>query len=96
MLLTVFSPYLGEACEAHIVGSDKELDLAVLEIPWHGHPALCPADANAVMAARTCRVLGLRTAREIEVHPKAGASWEALALDAVVAHVGARPEECFF
>ena len=62
MLLTVFSPYLGEACEAHIVGSDKELDLAVLEIPWQGHPALCPADANAVMAARTCRVLGLRTA----------------------------------
>jgi predicted AAA+ superfamily ATPase len=41
-------------------------------------------------------LLGLRTAREIETHPKLGASWEGFALDAVVSRLGARPEECFF
>jgi len=59
MLVTVFSPYLGDACEAQVVASDEELDLAVLEIPWKGHPALSPADANALAAAGAGRVIGL-------------------------------------
>jgi hypothetical protein len=41
-------------------------------------------------------LLGLRTAREIETHPKVGASWEGFALDVVVSRLGIRPEECFF
>jgi hypothetical protein len=41
-------------------------------------------------------LLGLGTAREIDAHPKLGASWEGFALDAVVSRLGARPEECFF
>jgi len=41
-------------------------------------------------------LLGLGTAREIESHPKVGASWEGFALDAVVSRLAARPEECFF
>jgi predicted AAA+ superfamily ATPase len=41
-------------------------------------------------------LLGLETARQIESHPKVGASWEGFALDAVVSQLGARPEECFF
>ncbi len=32
----------------------------------------------------------------IESHPKVGASWEGFALDAVVARLGALPEECYF
>jgi predicted AAA+ superfamily ATPase len=41
-------------------------------------------------------LLGLRNAREIDTHPKVGASWEGFALDAVVARLRAEPEECFF
>jgi predicted AAA+ superfamily ATPase len=41
-------------------------------------------------------LLGLGSAREIETHPKVGASWEGFALDVVISRVTARPEECFF
>jgi predicted AAA+ superfamily ATPase len=41
-------------------------------------------------------LLGLATAREIDTHPKVGASWEGFALNAVVARLQAQPEECFF
>ena len=34
--------------------------------------------------------------RELERHPKIGASWEGFAIRAVVERLGARPEECFF
>jgi predicted AAA+ superfamily ATPase len=40
-------------------------------------------------------LLGLGTSRDIESHPTLGASWEGFALEAVVAHIRARPEECF-
>lgn len=80
MLLTVFSPYLGDACEAHMVASDDALDLAVLEIPWQGHPSLSPADANTVTAARACRVIGLGTAMQHTTEPdfvsEEGETWE--------------------
>lgn len=41
-------------------------------------------------------LLGLGTAREIDSHPKVGASWEGFALDLVMSRLTARPEECFF
>ena len=41
-------------------------------------------------------LLGLGTAREIESHPKVGASWEGFALDLVMSRLAARPEDCFF
>jgi predicted AAA+ superfamily ATPase len=41
-------------------------------------------------------LLGLNSAREIDVHPKVGASWEGFALSAVASRLQARPEECFF
>ncbi len=41
-------------------------------------------------------LLGLRNAREIDTHPKVGASWEGFALETVVACLRAEPEECFF
>jgi predicted AAA+ superfamily ATPase len=41
-------------------------------------------------------LLGLGSAREIETHPKVGASWEGFALDVVISRLTARPEECFF
>jgi len=41
-------------------------------------------------------LLGLGSAREIESHPKVGASWEGFALDSVMMRLGALPEECYF
>ncbi|MGH9259723.1 MAG: ATP-binding protein, partial [Acidimicrobiales bacterium] len=41
-------------------------------------------------------LLGLATARDIESHPKVGASWEGFALEQVLSRLDARPEECFF
>ena len=41
-------------------------------------------------------LLGLTTAREIDTHPKVGASWEGFALGTVVSRLQAQPEECFF
>lgn len=55
----VYSPYLGEACDARILASDEDLDLAVLEVPWKGHPALVLGDANVVLEARSARIVGL-------------------------------------
>lgn len=57
--VSVFSPYLGQACDARILASDERLDLAVLEVPWKGHPALTLADANAVLDAPSARIVGL-------------------------------------
>ena len=41
-------------------------------------------------------LLGLETDRDIASHPKVGASWEGFALDTVISHLRAEPEECFF
>ncbi len=57
--VSVFSPHLGQACDVRVLATDERLDLAVLEVPWKGHPALALADANAITSARSARVLGL-------------------------------------
>lgn len=41
-------------------------------------------------------LLGLESREDLLGHPKVGASWEGFAIAEVVAHLGARPEECFF
>ncbi len=41
-------------------------------------------------------LLGVGSDRELQAHPKVGASWEGFALGQVVRRLGARPEECFF
>jgi len=41
-------------------------------------------------------LLGIRSREDLLSHPKRGASWEGFVIQAVVDHLGARPEECFF
>jgi predicted AAA+ superfamily ATPase len=41
-------------------------------------------------------LLGIRERRELERHPKVGASWEGFALDAIVRRLGVEPRECHF
>ena len=50
-LVSVVSPYVGDGCEARIIAADEELDLAVLKIPWAGHPALKLADEADLISA---------------------------------------------
>lgn len=41
-------------------------------------------------------LLGIETRRDLDGHPKVGASWEGFVLREIVIRLGARPEECFF
>jgi tetratricopeptide (TPR) repeat protein len=59
-LVSVLSPYLGDACDAEILASDKELDLAILRTPWKGHPSLVLADDQSFLSAEHLVVAGLR------------------------------------
>ncbi|MGB2865160.1 MAG: tetratricopeptide repeat-containing serine protease family protein [Sedimentisphaerales bacterium] len=58
-LVFVASPYLGDGSEARIVAADEELDLAVLEIPWKGHPALKLAEESGLLSAERLAVTGI-------------------------------------
>jgi len=41
-------------------------------------------------------LMQIETMESILEHPRLGASWEGFALQEVIAHLGVRPEECFF
>ena len=56
-----------------------------------GSPKVYLADSGILHA-----LLNLATKRDLEGHPKLGASWEGFALAEVVGRIGARPEECYF
>jgi predicted AAA+ superfamily ATPase len=67
--------------------------------PWYENlakrqvkaPKIYLADSGILHA-----LLGLESRDDLLGHPKVGASWEGFAVGEVVAHLGARPEECFF
>ncbi len=93
----VYSPYLGEACDARILAADEELDLAVLEVAWKGHPALSLADANTVLSTRRGRVIGLSaTVRRVGNWEAGSPEVESFRVDAEerpLAYVGVRRHE---
>lgn len=67
--------------------------------PWHANigkrqvksPKVYIADSGILHS-----LLGIGDARDLERHPKVGASWEGFLLQLVLEHLGAAPEECFF
>lgn len=67
--------------------------------PWHANlrkrqvkaPKVYLRDSGLLHA-----LLGIRDRRDLERHPKLGASWEGFVLDQLIQHLGAAPEECFF
>ena len=67
--------------------------------PWHENlkkrqvksPKIYLADSGLLHS-----LLNLRTMRELEGHPKVGASWGGFVLQEVVRILGARSRECFF
>lgn len=67
--------------------------------PWHENiskrqvksPKVYIADSGILHA-----LLNLPERADLEAHPKCGASWEGFAIDQIIRHLGARPEECHF
>jgi predicted AAA+ superfamily ATPase len=67
--------------------------------PWHENlgkrqvksPKVYFADSGLLHA-----VLGIRDLRDLQRHPKVGASWEGFLLQQVAARLGAEPDECWF
>jgi len=58
-LVSLVSPYLGQACYGEILAADEELDLAVLKAAWQGHPALQLADDNSILSAERLQIIGM-------------------------------------
>lgn len=82
--------YLDTLCSTFMA---KRLD------PWHENVAKRQVKAPKVYLADSGilhTLLGLESREDLLGHPKVGASWEGFAIAEVVAHLGARPEECFF
>jgi hypothetical protein len=80
---------------------DKLTDTLVVRQlpPWHENlgkrqvkaPKACVRDSGLLHA-----LLGVPTLRDLEGHPKIGASWEGFLIEQLIERLGARPGECFF
>jgi predicted AAA+ superfamily ATPase len=67
--------------------------------PWHENVAKRQVKSPKIYLADSGilhTLLGLASRDDLLGHPKVGASWEGFAIGEVAAHLGARPEECFF
>jgi len=67
--------------------------------PWHENISKRQVKAPKVFIADSGllhSLLNLPGQRDLDAHPKVGASWEGFVIDQVVRRLGARPEECFF
>ncbi len=80
---------------------DKMADSFVMRQlqPWHENlgkrqvksPKVYVRDTGLLHA-----LLDVRTARQLESHPKVGASWEGFVIDQVIQALDAQPHECYF
>jgi predicted AAA+ superfamily ATPase len=67
--------------------------------PWHENiskrqvkaPKIYIADSGLLHS-----LLNLKTLRDLESHPKLGASWEGFVIQQIIRRLGARSDECFF
>jgi predicted AAA+ superfamily ATPase len=67
--------------------------------PWHLNISKRQVKATKVYVADSGllhTLLNLRTVRDLEGHPKVGASWEGFVVEQVIRRLGARADECFF
>ena len=67
--------------------------------PWHANVRKRQVKAPKVYvrdAGLLHGLLDIRDRRDLERHPKLGASWEGFLVRQITEHVGAAPEECFF
>ncbi len=67
--------------------------------PWHENLAKRQVKSPKIYLSDSGllhTLLGIESRRELESHPRLGASWEGFALEEVIRRLGARPEECYF
>jgi predicted AAA+ superfamily ATPase len=67
--------------------------------PWHENISKRQVKAPKVYLTDSGilhTLLNLRVFRDLEGHPKVGASWEGFVLEQVIRRLGARNEECYF
>jgi len=67
--------------------------------PWHANLAKRQVKAPKVYirdSGLLHSLLGIEDSRDLDRHPKVGASWEGFMLQQVLERLGAAPEECFF
>ncbi len=67
--------------------------------PWHENIGKRQVRASKVYVRDSGllhALLDLPSRRDVENHPKSGASWEGFILDQLMQQLGTRPEECFF
>lgn len=68
-------------------------------LPWHENIGKRQIKAPKVYIADSGLLhglLNLPTGRDLEGHPKMGASWEGFVIGQLITHLGAEPEECHF
>jgi len=95
---------------ARSLGTDHKTTMHYLDIlsstfvvrqmqPWHENVRKRQVKSQKVYLSDSGLVhtlLGLESFRDVEGHPKVGASWEGFLMDQVVQRLRARPEESFF
>jgi predicted AAA+ superfamily ATPase len=67
--------------------------------PWHENISKRQVKAPKVYIADSGllhSLLNIRVFRDLEGHPKIGASWEGFVIQQIIRHIGARDDECFF
>lgn len=67
--------------------------------PWHENIAKRQVRSPKVYVADSGllhTLLNLRTAGDLETHPKVGASWEGFVIDQLIRRLGVEADECFF
>jgi len=83
----------------HYLDTLHAAQVATVLQPWHGNirkrqvksPKVYVRDSGVLHG-----LLGVRERRDLERHPKVGASWEGFLLRQVAEYLGATAEECFF
>ncbi|MBM4276794.1 MAG: ATP-binding protein [Deltaproteobacteria bacterium] len=68
-------------------------------LPWYENLSKRQVKAPKIYIADSGllhTLLGLRTLKDLENHPKVGASWEGFVLEQVIDHLGVSWEDCFF
>ena len=80
---------------------DKMTDAYVMRQlqPWHENLGKRQVKAPKIYVRDTGllhALLDIRTGRQLEMHPKVGASWEGFVIDQVIQALDAAPHECFF
>lgn len=67
--------------------------------PWHENIAKRQVRSPKVYVSDSGllhTLLNLRSAEDLEVHPKSGASWEGFVIDQLIRRLGVEANECFF